>query len=227
MSTTTLAVALDADVRALVGPLFARHEMDVRPVTLAREAVAVASEQRVDLVACSYPLPDMVLRDFGEAIRRGDSASRAAALLVLTLPEMRAEARRGLPRGRALVASRTARSAALHETIAQLLRVAPRREGRMSSHLQVSLNEHISRISASVVNISTSGMLVDCPTPPPASSSCSFEVELGRGDEPVRGEAEVVRHTNPSCEQVRGFAVRFTALDDEARQRLQVHVDEG
>jgi DNA-binding NarL/FixJ family response regulator len=213
-----LTVALDRDSGSRLTPLLRVPGLRVDGVAMATEAVQCARTTAYEIVVCAFPLPDMILGAFCRAIRGSGSQSRDAAMLVLTLPEMRTEASRGLPRGRALVCARRDPPPVLAECVRHLLQVAPRRQSR--AEVELDLASQRGRLSGRVVNISASGMLVDSPSSPALRADGRFRLRLGDGCEPLRGSGQVVRYSSPRHEGVNGFALRFSGFAPGDHDRL-------
>ncbi len=88
-----LAVALDAETLDRIGPVLKRSTLAIEAVAQGEEAATRAVREQFHLVICRYPLPDLKLREFVAIIHGGNSSSRDASLLLLTIPEMMTEAR--------------------------------------------------------------------------------------------------------------------------------------
>lgn len=212
MATTrksVLTVALDAETFERIGPILKRSTLSVQAASMAAEALVQALRDRYHLIVCRYPLPDMHLREFVTAIRAKGSASRGASLLLLTIPEMRSEARSGISGGPFLVFSQQESIANLHEGAAHLLHVAPRHKQRIPARLRVNLEHESMMIEAWIVNISATGMLVTEVPRLPVGARCLFEFELPESGFLVSGSCDVVRHTNRKRERVDGLGFRF------------------
>lgn len=215
-----LAVALDHQTLERVGPLLARNELALELLEHASEAARRVVKERFDLVICRYPLPDLKLRELVAAIRGRHSASRRSSLMLLTIPEMMAEAANGVAGGPFLVLSGEEPPSAIGDGAAKLLEVAPRHAPRIKARLRVSVDETRDPFVGWVVNLSTSGMLVADAPMLPVGGRCLFEFTLPSG-EPVRGGAVVVRHAAPRREKVTGFALRFLEFEADGREILE------
>ncbi len=220
MTHSALAVGLDRGTMKHFLSRAGSRDLAVECVALAHQAAAMAAERRFELVACAYPLPDMVMRVFCHTIRHRHSASRDAAFLVLSLPDMQTEARRALPSGRTLVRSRRDNGPLLQEAIVHLLRVAPRRSLDVPIETSQTESNSLSATEARLVNISRSGMLVAHLEPPEVGRRCRFGFCAEPSAGPISGTAEVVRHTRPGRDAAVGFAARFISLLPEAEDRL-------
>lgn len=211
MTHSALAVGLDQGTMRHFLSRAGSGKLEVECVPQAQQAATMAWNRRYELVACAYPLPDMVMREFCHTVRHPDSASRDTALLVLSLPDMQAEAKRALPSGRTLVRSRHDNGPLIHEAIVHLLRVAPRRPLDVPIELS-SLDDDECSIAARLVNLSKSGMLISHPDRPEVGLRCRFTFCSQPADDPVSGTAEVVRHTRTGRDTAVGFATRIISL---------------
>ncbi len=216
MTRTALTVGIDTETSGRLAPALGGSGVDVDHVPLARDAASVLAQRRFDLVVCRYPLPDMLLREFVDVVRRPNGSKRDTALMVVTVPEMESEAAlalRGLP---ARVTSSQAPMGRVREVVHHLLRLAPR---RMPSEQVPAILDVCGRsLEYTVVNVSRTGMLLAGTTEVPLGSSCAFAV--GTGESRVEGTAEIVRRTRRRTEWVEGVAVRFTGLEDGHRELL-------
>jgi CheY-like chemotaxis protein len=220
-SKSILTIALDSETFDRIAPILRRSSLSVEVTRQAAEAADLAMREQYHLIVCRYPLPDMKLREFVALIRGPDSASKEASLLVLTIPEMRTEARSGVRGGPFLVFSQQEQLGALDEGTAHLLEVAPRYAPRITTRLRVNVGSDSESYDAWIVNLSISGMLVTDAPMLAVGSECSFEFNLPRGIGMARGSAEVVRHTTPRRERVAGFAVRFVAFEPGCAEMLE------
>ncbi len=175
MTHSALAVGLDRGTMRHFLSRAGSGNLEVECVAQAQQAATMAWNRRYELVACAYPLPDMVMREFCRTVRHPDSASRDTALLVLCLPDMQAEAKRALPSGRTLVRSRHDNGPLIHEAIVHLLRVAPRRSLDVPIELS-PLDDDDCSIAARLVNLSKSGMLISHPDRPRVGTSLSLHL---------------------------------------------------
>ena len=197
----------------------------VRSLDQAADAVKLAHRDRFHLVICRYPLPDMKLREFVTDIRSDGSVSKSTSLLLLTIPEMATEARRGVQGGPFLVFSGQEPLGSLGQGAAHLLQVAPRYAPRIPARLRANLKDDTESFKGWIVNLSRSGMLVKETPMLPVGAVCYFEFTLPSG-ESIRGQAEVVRHAKPRRERVMGFAMRFIEFEPGCSDALMAWCDD-
>ncbi len=220
-----LAVALDAETLDRIGPVLKRSTLAIDAVAQAAEAATRAIREQYHLVICRYPLPDLKLREFVAIIHGGNSSSRDASLLLLTIPEMMTEAKTGAEGSPHLVFSGQEHLGVIGQGAAHLLQVAPRFSPRISARVRVRIEDE-QAFKGWVVNLSKTGMLVTDSPMLSIGSDCVFEFTLPNGDA-VRGSGVVARHAAPRREKVTGFAVRFLDFEDSCRESLESWCDSG
>lgn len=220
-----LAVALDGETLERIGPVLRRSSLAVQSVEQAVDAAAQAAREKFHLVICRYPLPDLKLREFVAAVRSRESASKDASLLLLTIPEMMTEARRGVESGSFLVLSGQENIGTIGQGAAHLLQVAPRFSPRINAKVRVRLDDD-ENFRGQVVNLSMTGMLVTESPMMPVGQRCSFDFLLPDG-KAVRGFGVVARHAAPRREKVTGFAIRFVDFEEGCRESLESWCERG
>lgn len=199
-------------------PLLRRLNYDVRRMPRAPAASKLVRETPLDLVVVVLPFPRA--RDFLVLMRAAGSPSRHAAVLLIRDSEA-APGDEALARlaNRELAAD--ASSAEYEQAVALLLDVAPRVE--LHTSLRMRLGGHPADLPrvVQVENLSTSGMLFTAPDPIPVGSVFGFELDLPAQKEPIRGRAQVVRHTQATAEGLQGMGASFLSLGGEGADRLK------
>ncbi len=221
MSRSILVVGLEPEDLGASAPMLRRRDHDVQRFTTAAEALKAMRTRRFDLVVCGYPLPDLLLRDFIAGGRAEVGPNHASAILVVASPGMEVAARDATTAERCEVVGRSAPPALLHEALGRLLEAPPRVALRVELKLRLALSSGESVMPSRVVNISSTGMLVEGLTELEPGLECDFELALSDPGGPIRGRAEVVRHTSFRRELVRGIALRFLTYEHGGRERLQ------
>ena len=214
-----LAVALDGEPVGRLGAVAAVEKRGMGACSSGADALHRARTERFDVIACRYPLPDMLMRDFVSQLRREDNASRGASLMLLAIPEMMTEARRAVHRGPSCAVSREARVDALHAALASMLRAArPERQGTVQVWIESPDEAH--EVSGKVLDLSASDVLVGSNQMLPVASRGRFALRLDHAPVEVRGECEVVRHLRQTRGDGGGFALRMLDFDDDGGQQL-------
>ncbi len=163
-------------------------------------------------------------QDFLSAVRSGSSS--AASVAVLTTAEHRARAEGLLGGDVDLVLAAEKAPQETQRLLCALLDVSPRAAMRVLVRLDVRLDGAQSdKFLAQTEDISTSGMLVVTPKRYPVGSRARFALTLPIDPQPIQGEAEVTRHTDPASDRVRGMGFRFMAFAPADAERLQGYVN--
>lgn len=187
----------------------------------AKAALGSLSHRRYDLIVSTFPLPDMILGDFVLALRHRSNPCRDTPLLLLTDLERRAEARRGASYGPCRVLSRSEGPLAMRSAVRQLLELEPRRPVRAPVKVQAPPDQDTRVLHGTVINLSSSGMLLEHRELLPVRTRCRFQFELGSPPLPYAGTGEVVRHSSPRRERTVGFALRFLTFDTGDPEQLR------
>ncbi len=206
-------------------PVLQRAGLEVQRVLRASAALKVAATVDFDLLLVVAPVEDMELSRYLAAVRAPDSPCRQAGVIVLTDPG-------DLDRSRALLgegANRVLRidcdDQVLVDTVNALLWIAPRRRVHAVLRADLAMGQRRRLVMHQTENLSVSGALVRAEPPYPVGTRFSFEITLPGLAGPIRGTAEVVRHTHWPREPIRGFGVSFLSFAGEGRQALEILLD--
>jgi hypothetical protein len=220
-----LVLAPDREVAAAVfrrfASVFADEGCDVHRAPTGKDALSLVQSTAFDLVVVGLPLGELPLKEVVRSVRWRASACRHASVLVVgdrpLLPDARELAPRGINRLVALDAPEEELAGATRE----LLAVAPRAPLKTMVRLEARGARGLERAVAQTDNLSRTGMLVRGSQSYSQGTGLHFELMLPRDPLPLQGEAEVVRVTSPETESVRGYAMRFVAVEGDGRQRLE------
>lgn len=218
-SARLLAVALDGET---AGRLRSASTVEARGMERCHSAVAAlerAGDERFDVIACRYPLPDLLMREFVTRLRAEDSASHAAPLILFAIPEMMTEARRAVQRGPSCAVSREAPVGVLDTAVVAMLRAA-RPTSRGTVHVWIESPHAPHEVSGDVLHVSSSDLLVGSDQHLPIASRGRFALRLDHVPVEVRGECEVVREVRPTRGAAAGFALRMLQFEDDGGQHL-------
>lgn len=224
---SVLVVNVDAELYEKVAPLLNRTEFEVDRFPRASAALDLVGRIPVDVLLVGYPLPDVAVQQFLDAIRSESSPCRQSPLLLLAHREQLAEARRFVGRGANRVVAVEESAERLQAEVSKLLAVAPRSSLRLMVRMLVNIGEGATLEMAQSENLSETGMLVHTGEVYPLGSRLNFEFHLGGDRLPIRGEGEVARHTTPGREQVRGMGIRFVSFERDGLIRLQRYLRQG
>jgi CheY-like chemotaxis protein len=214
-----LAVAISEQLFAQIDEMLRAKGFFAESVVAGHAGLELAVQLPYDAIISTLPLPDMTALDFLAAVRRPNSASRGAALVLVASDKAFGEAAALVGKG----VNRVVRDSEVESTLAHelfgLLEVHPRIDIRTITRLKVQLGWGASSTLCQTVNLSASGMLIRTDQEYPYGTKLSFELTLPGESYPVRGEAVVVRHAEGYREKISGLGVRFAlfARGDESR----------
>jgi len=171
-------------------------------------------------VLISYPLWDATLGEVVRGIRGAENNGRSVPTFVVvpkgSLAEVSAMDDLGVT-----VLSEAENRSKLRKNVTEVLFPVQRAGQRIVVRMEVQLGTgRLLRLCQSE-NLSVSGMLIRTSEKYPIGSTIRFEFVLPEDDEPIRGEAQIVRYTHPDVEMLPGIGVRFLSFEDEGRQRLE------
>jgi Tfp pilus assembly protein PilZ len=108
----------------------------------------------------------------------------------------------------------------LQRGIFELIGDTTRAARRLMLRLEVQLGAGKLLRMCQTDNISESGMLVKLQDAIPVGSEVRLAISLPGSTEPVPVKAEVVRHTDPDKEAIRGLGLRFVEFEGQGRVKL-------
>ena len=174
-----------------------------------------------DAIVTGYPLPDMQMQTFLDAVRKKDSPCRQAGLVILALRGMLSEAEAFIGKGANRALAIEDFQEELPQTLLRMLEVPPRFAMRAISRLKVQLSWGTSQTICQTENISAHGMLIKTDHPYPVGTQMAFELSVPGDSNPVRGFAVVVRQTLEKRERVSGLGIRFSSFQANDKQRFE------
>ena len=173
-----------------------------------------------------FPLVELDMGHFLARLRAPGSTSRGSRVVVLTGSIDRQEIE-SLGPERLTGVEFCTNSREVLQAVTRNLRLSD----RLRTELRVAVvgtTEHYEGTQlAKTHDISASGMLLYAEPLLPVGTIAPVAIELSSDTSPIRGGAEVVRHTDPARENVAGMAMRFIELLDEDRGRLSNFVADG
>ena len=108
----------------------------------------------------------------------------------------------------------------VEKALLEILGIAARTESRLLVKTSCDCEGEVYDRVFQTVNISESGLLLRSGSSLPIGDRLRFALSLPESEEPVRGLAEVIRHTRPELEGLEGTAIRFLRVELEDRKRL-------
>ncbi|MCP4899509.1 MAG: hypothetical protein GY906_21290 [bacterium] len=201
------------------------HDIEVESVSDPRVACERIGEEQFDTVVSAYPLASGDIGRIVSALRSPPHRDNNCGLVLLTAP-----------------ASLRAASGLVGRGVSKALSVEedPNVVGMIVQRIAQASRESLERLPINVEvecrfdrdldiwkteNISSGGMLVATENSPPEGSRFRFSLQLG--DEPICGQAKVVRRVTMKREPAEGFGARFLSFNNNDKSRLMAHLEEA
>ena len=203
-----------------VAPVLRRRSFEVDRFPDAARALELLAAVPFQAVVIGFPMQELELRQFLNAVADGESALASVAVLVAA--EDRAEVEPYLDRGVDLILATENAPEEMQRLLCALFGVAPRSAMRTMVKLEVQIDSQspTERFMAQTEDLSTSGMLVVTRRRYPLGTAVSFELLLPAGGGTVSGAAEVARHTERGQDRVEGIGLRFVSFLGDSDARL-------
>ena len=188
------------------------------------EAGSLGRSRHFDAVVIAFESPPDELSWLTSRLRRADSASRTAAVVVCC------GACATLRGGHAPWpgVNRVVLWGEIEDTLCSavqgLLNVAPRVKATLPSRIEVAGTGFSRRFFCQTVNVSSSGMLLRVPHSLRPGTQLRFELFVSGTMPPVRGYARVVRLARPDREPFPAVGIAFSHLDVDDQARLIAHL---
>lgn len=226
MKQKILIVGGDGALLERIEPMLARASVETLPVPGAKHAVALLRQMtHIEFVIVCYPLPDATMAEFFQSLEETSGAEPFTYVLIVT-PEPHVAELADFAADSLDIVSLDQPEEELAARLARFLRQTPRPALRIMVKLNIELGAGRVHRLCKTQNISASGMLVKTDDHFPLGSMISLEFQLPDGSEPIRGEAQVVRHTRPEREDIVGMGLRFLELYDDGQELLEAFVAE-
>jgi Tfp pilus assembly protein PilZ len=196
----------------------------VHRVPLGKPALKMVHSKRPRLVVAALPLLDLRLDAFLEHLATASAGAKGPRVVLLAdehlLPEIEPhldEEHRFLPAH--------LEPEELQRGIFELIGDTTRAARRLMLRLEVQLGAGKLLRMCQTDNISESGMLVKLQDGIPVGSEVRLAISLPGSAEPLPVKAEVVRHTDPDKEAIRGLGLRFVEFEGQSRIKLAEYLN--
>lgn len=214
-------VGPERQVLEIFNPLWGSTRLEPRRFVSAESAMDnLRNSDPPKGVLISYPLWDATLDELIRGIRKTGANGELVPTFVVApesaIPELGLYEDLGV-----VVLSESEDCQTLRSRVKKGLFPVPGAAQRVAVRMEVELGSgKLLRLCQSE-NLSISGMLIRTGERLPIGSTIGFEFVLPGDEEPLRGEAQIVRHTLPESEETRGIGVRFVSLDEDGEERLR------
>lgn len=210
-----------------LAPVLDRQKLEVIKVAAPENSIELAHSETFDLVIFDAEVREGTLEQVVDSIRHGMSASRNTSILVLARPGRADAARDLIGRGVNRVMLLDDPPELIGQQVAELLNIAPRANLRFSTRLQTSLGDGAVEVLGEIVNLSSSGMLVETETLFEPGEQLVVTINLGGEQGSVSAKAEVVRQAHSDRGGVDGIGVRFLSFAGDGKQKIEAVLDEA
>jgi len=214
-----LVVGLEKSHYDLLLPLLSRALLNVDRISTGESAAQIAGGIKLDLIVARYPMPDMSIGSFMQAVHEPGSKSDATPILVIADDNRLAELGSLLPGGakQAISVNQPEKIAA---EVASRLKLSPRKEIRIPVKVEVRLAGAPPMLCQSE-NVSEHGLLLRTDARYPLGTLASFEFSLPGEPLPVKGEAEIMRHAEVAVEGMKGMGLRVVSFKGDGAVRVR------
>lgn len=220
-----LVIGVNPDEFDRVTPFLGRDAFEVDRFPSASGALELTTRVSFEVLLVRFPLPDMDLYDYLQAVRQEGSPCQRASILLLTQSDKAEEAESFIGRGANRVVKLEDTNGKIQAVISSLLNVAPRKAARFLARLEIKLGGAKDMILCQTENLSASGMLIKTDKRYDTGTRINFEFTLPEDQRPIVGIAEIVRHTMIGRDKVGGIGVRFLSFAGDSQRRYEAFVE--
>ena len=221
-----LVIGVSSEEFGRVAPFLARDTFDVDRFPSGGGALELTAQVAIEILLVRYPLPDMDLGVFLQAVRQPDSRCLSSPILLLAAAEEAREADTYVGRGANRVLRVEDAEQALQQAVSGLLSVAPRKDARFLARMEIKLGGAKDMILCQTENLSSSGMLIRTDRRYEKGTKIDLEFSLPDDPRPIVGVAEVMRHTMAGRDQVGGIGVRFLSFGGDSQRRFETYLQQ-
>lgn len=220
-----LAIGVSADEFDRVAPFLGRDSFEVDRFPSAVGSFELTNEVPFEILLVRFPLPDMELYDFLQAVRSDGSPNLKSSIVLLAARDKLKEAKAFIGRGANRVVELEEADNSIQDSISGLLNVAPRKAARFMARMEIRLGDAEEMLVCQTENISSTGMLLRTDKRYEVGTRVQFEFTLPHDQRPIVGMAEIVRHTMIGRDEVSGVGVRFLSFTGDSQRRFASFID--
>jgi DNA-binding response OmpR family regulator len=219
-----LVVESSRPVEGLSSSLFRRRECTLLVASSGAEALALAENERPDLVIYDDLIGDFSSEDFVQALHSSEVGDEVPVLIVLDEGE---QAREGplLRAGASAAVFRPPDEIDLNAKICELLGISLRRHLRTFVKMKVDATIGSSTHFATIANISLGGVLIETDRRIRRDEIIKLSFFLPGDDDAITVIAKVMRELSGG--DLPAFGCQFLDLADDARERIHAFVTDA
>jgi Tfp pilus assembly protein PilZ len=210
-----------------IAPVLDRQKLEVIRVAAPETSVEIAYSEPFDLVIFDSEVKNGTLGKVVDFIRQGMSASRNASILVLARPGRADAARDLVDRGVNRVILQDDPPEVIGQQVAELLDIAPRADLRFKTRLKTSVGDGAVEVLGEIVNLSSSGMLVETELSFEPGEQVVVTINLSGQQGSVSAKAEVVRQADNDRGGTKGIGVRFLSFAGDGKEKIEAVLHEA
>ncbi|MEO1367325.1 MAG: PilZ domain-containing protein [Acidobacteriota bacterium] len=207
-------------------PFLARQSFEVDRFPSGVGALELIDQVPFEMLLVRFPLPDMDLESFLSSVRRNGSPCHGASLIVLAASTHETEAEQFIGQGANRTLSLEASEETIQSSISGLLNVAPRKAARFLARMEIRIGGAKDMLLCQTENMSSTGMLVRTDRRYEIGTQIEFEFSVVGDPRPLRGVAEVVRHTRVGRDRVGGIGMRFLSFAGDSQLRFEGYLEQ-
>lgn len=208
-----------------VTPFLGREAFEVDRFPSAAGSLELTTRVPFEVLLVRFPLPDMDLYEYLQAIRRDGSPCQRASILLLAEGGRDEEAASYIGRGANRVIKLEDTNGNIQSLISSLLSVAPRKAARFLARLEIKLGGAKDMILCQTENLSSTGMLIKTDKRYDVGTRINFEFALPEDERPIAGIAEIMRHTMIGRDKVGGIGLRFLSFAGDSQRRFEAYLN--
>ena len=210
-----------------LAPVLDRQKLEVVKIAAPENTVELAQSEPFDLIIFGTEVKQGTLEQVVDAIRQGNSASRKTSILVLARPKEVDAVRNLIGRGVNRMMLLGDPPELVGQQVAELLNIAPRANLRFSTRLQTSVADGGVEILGEIVNLSSTGMLVETEKSFKPCQQVVVTINLGGQNGPVTAKAEVVRLARNDRGEIEGVGLHFLSFAGDGKEKIEAVLDEA
>ena len=225
--SSVLVAGLGGGPSEALAPVLHRQGLEIVEVETPEMSIELAESEPFDLVIFDSEVREGTLKELVRAIRNTTSASRNTSLLVLAKPGTVDVVRDLIGHGVNRVMLNDDPPELIGHQVAELLNIAPRADLRLSTRLKAAVGGDAVEVLGEVVNLSSSGMLIETEITFERGEEIAVTINLGGQLGTVMARAEVVRHAHGDRGGVEGIGVRFLSFVRDGEDKIAAALDEA
>jgi len=205
--------------------LLDREILEILTADSGKEAMELHRNEKVDVMVLGHDLPDMTPLDFCKEIRRDDGL-KGVSIIAGMKGRSEIAANRFMEAGANVCVHTPVDTEEFVSALAKLLSIPLRQAIRIMVKVRVYANDDSDFVIASTVNLSSTGMLIECEKELEWGDGveASFYIPADTGFDRITVLGMVVREEKGRYEGVKGYGVEFTEFLEGSPAAIEKYV---